>query len=915
MVESAPHSEADAKKRRSTRIVQAVPLSVTGVDALGRPFQERTSTLLINCHGCRYQSKHYVLKNMWVTLEVPHPETGREPRGVRARVTWIQRPRTVRELFQIGVELEIPGNVWGIAFPPEDWFPFPDGTAAEIPALTLAAAPAETEPLEPPIEQAPQEWVLPTPAAKESNLRVLPGPADADTSLALARQVARLVVEAKQQVQNAVREATAKTVAAETRPLLTALHNQLKEAAEKSVQAAVSTRADEILRQTMAKIEEARDARTGALGEHWQREIEQRIQESGQQLSAHLTQIEESRQAAFEQQLEKRVHHALENLKKLSGEITSSVSGAEASIQQLRKQVDESAQAAAQQWRQTVDSRADEVKVRLAELEQAARQLNNDITAATGAAQSGWRARLDADLAAAGSRWSESIESSIDTAARQAAERLARHSQDATGKLEQDLTLKVAALRQSFQQATAESESTLGTLRAALDKQTSRAKASLADVQQAADRLDQFSTHLDAMSQATAEKLREHFEAILAAQSQELHKRAETAVAGMAERLQPVLETTGQQTVSQLASQLEQQLAPQLDRARELAEKLAVGQNIAEQALHDHQDRARRAADQVLQESLARLQHSVRRFEKELQEAGGAAASKWLAEIDAKGTEVTHATFEAIYKSSEWYEKKVSTQMQASLDKGLDQATNSLRERAGEISGVFASELDHYSRTYVEHSQTQMDEAIKDAIERGRTQVAGAADAAGTAFRDTIHQTAQREFERFNGSIATAYQQTSARMDTQLTQVCSRMESDARQFFSDFQKRMAQQILQGAAQARQELEAQVAPTREAFRAERESQEQQLHENLSRLNDDSIEGYKKRLENVSNSWLVTTVTKLTQQSNDSISSLASTAEERLRQACTQVFADVGETLRRRLLDLAPAPPSSTPSEEK
>src|SRR6267378_3935735 len=62
----------ELRKRRSTRIVQAVPLSVAGVDALGRPFNERTSTLIINCHGCRYQSKHYVLKNMWVSLELAH---------------------------------------------------------------------------------------------------------------------------------------------------------------------------------------------------------------------------------------------------------------------------------------------------------------------------------------------------------------------------------------------------------------------------------------------------------------------------------------------------------------------------------------------------------------------------------------------------------------------------------------------------------------------------------------------------------------------------------------------------------------------------------------------------------------------------------------------------------------------------
>jgi len=59
---NAINAGEELRKRRSSRIVQAVPLVVTGVDALGRPFQERTSSLIINCHGCRYQSKHYVLK-------------------------------------------------------------------------------------------------------------------------------------------------------------------------------------------------------------------------------------------------------------------------------------------------------------------------------------------------------------------------------------------------------------------------------------------------------------------------------------------------------------------------------------------------------------------------------------------------------------------------------------------------------------------------------------------------------------------------------------------------------------------------------------------------------------------------------------------------------------------------------------
>jgi len=151
--DSNVHPEVESQKRRTTRIVQAVPLTVTGVDALGRPFQERTSTLIINCHGCRYQSKHYVLKNMWVTFEVPHNEPGREPRTVRARVSWIQRPRTVRELFQIGVELEVSGNVWGIAFPPGDWFPFPE---AGVPRAIPSPAESAAETAQPAAEWAPE---------------------------------------------------------------------------------------------------------------------------------------------------------------------------------------------------------------------------------------------------------------------------------------------------------------------------------------------------------------------------------------------------------------------------------------------------------------------------------------------------------------------------------------------------------------------------------------------------------------------------------------------------------------------------------------------------------------------------------------------------------------------------------------
>ena len=111
-------TSSNTQRRRSERISKSVPLIVRGIDLLGQPFEERTSTLALNLHGCRYSSKHHLPKNTWVTLEMP--QMGQR-RNVRARVAWIQRPHSVREFFQIAVELENAGNIWGIETAPTDW--------------------------------------------------------------------------------------------------------------------------------------------------------------------------------------------------------------------------------------------------------------------------------------------------------------------------------------------------------------------------------------------------------------------------------------------------------------------------------------------------------------------------------------------------------------------------------------------------------------------------------------------------------------------------------------------------------------------------------------------------------------------------------------------------------------------------
>ncbi|HEX4004357.1 MAG TPA: PilZ domain-containing protein [Candidatus Acidoferrales bacterium] len=119
-------SPAGSEKRRSSRVPAAIPITVSGVDALGEPFRELTTTLSVSCSGCKYKSKNYVQRDSLVTLEVTHPNPRFSPRVVKGRARWVQRPRNLREQYEIGLELLVSGNIWGLASSPPDWFPHPD---------------------------------------------------------------------------------------------------------------------------------------------------------------------------------------------------------------------------------------------------------------------------------------------------------------------------------------------------------------------------------------------------------------------------------------------------------------------------------------------------------------------------------------------------------------------------------------------------------------------------------------------------------------------------------------------------------------------------------------------------------------------------------------------------------------------
>src|SRR6267154_5848395 len=463
--EGVNNASAELRKRRSTRIVQAVPLVVTGVDALGRPFVERTSSLIINCHGCRYQSKHYVLKNMWVTMVIPHPETGQPPRTVRGRVAWIQRPRTVRQLFQVALELEVSGNVWGIAFPPEDWSAFSD--MAQV-VIKLNAAP-DTSPSLPEVTEPDTTQHLgeaEIPLAGPDNLRVFPSPASAtDASLQLARQVARLVADAKQQIQAATREAASQAVSAERR--LSFDQWEQKFAAGRAV---IENETAQAIGKFQHEADEHSRTAHAAAAEALRTELPRWLAPQLEQLTRDLT-ASLSREGATQRgEHAQRLETSAEALRTASQEAEEAAARLKAHAEQLEAKIVARAGSATQALEETAKRTEETASTQREALLAAAQEIQQQVTAALASAQSSLHGQLASELEAAQARWQAAIESTLAEAQDRAAGGLNEHARGWMDQLQDEIARHAKAARESAANSAIEAEQRMVTLRDTLQE-------------------------------------------------------------------------------------------------------------------------------------------------------------------------------------------------------------------------------------------------------------------------------------------------------------------------------------------------------------------------------------------------------------------------------------------------------------
>ncbi|HLJ23252.1 MAG TPA: hypothetical protein VKT71_04030 [Candidatus Acidoferrales bacterium] len=326
------HQFAYAQKRRSTRIAQAIPLVVQGVGAMREPYHEEVSTLSISCHGCTYQSRHEVIQGETVFLDIKQPANGSAGCSSKAQVKWAQKSGAGKDrVFQIAVELEIAGNVWGVPTPPPDWFP------VQLPDVTEAVATSRELKV---VTRKEQQ----TMAAASSGTSLAATSERSEASKAAVAPLAQLMVGLGEQIQNMASEAAAAALVKEKSRLLDEFRAQLREEAVRTIQSAIAASKEVIVRQAMKELSDAHEAGARSNYAHWMKKVQQDMEsarlhviDQGKEMSQRLDTLAASTIERVQRNMETSRSEAVDRfVARLRDQVVPMLAEAKDSLQKLQ---------------------------------------------------------------------------------------------------------------------------------------------------------------------------------------------------------------------------------------------------------------------------------------------------------------------------------------------------------------------------------------------------------------------------------------------------------------------------------------------------------------------------------------------------------------------------------------------------
>lgn len=250
--------------RRSTRLNHAMPLTVMGVDSYRGPYREQVSTVTISCHGCRYESKHDVLTNSWVMLELPAQKPDAPPVTARGLVKWVQRSVDNGGPHQTAIEFEDPGNIWGITEPPSDWVEY---SGPRDPAASIAK----------PKPFAVRKVDAPLTVAEG---RVSSGSPGSSTD----RPLGQLMGDFQRQMEKTLFDAAHSVVQERTNSALEAVRGSMREEAKRLLAEAAAAQAGAWMSEFVKQMKQASHDSARALHTEWTKKINADLQAAGERV-------------------------------------------------------------------------------------------------------------------------------------------------------------------------------------------------------------------------------------------------------------------------------------------------------------------------------------------------------------------------------------------------------------------------------------------------------------------------------------------------------------------------------------------------------------------------------------------------------------------------------------------------------
>jgi len=291
MSNTSTASDLNRPLRRSTRLSAVVPITVMGVDSYRGPYREEVSTVAVSCHGCRYESKHDVLTNSWVMLELNPTNQGTETISARGLVKWVKRPLDANGTYETAIELEDPGNIWGIDSPPQDWVAFCESRLKE-------PATAKSKPFAVPKPESVSKPVAPEQPANGGGAAPAAAKPAPSSSMErpVERPVERLVGEFHQQMEKILFEAAGAAVREKATSTLDDVRHGLREEAKAVLTELASSQTGPWIEQSLKQLNKVSQENAKTLHAAWTRRLDsdirralERVEERSKELD-HLAQ-------------------------------------------------------------------------------------------------------------------------------------------------------------------------------------------------------------------------------------------------------------------------------------------------------------------------------------------------------------------------------------------------------------------------------------------------------------------------------------------------------------------------------------------------------------------------------------------------------------------------------------------------